>query len=87
MAFVPFRLGLAKNMVSSVLLKGVIQFFPAVVKVIFTTYVFQATVLKFGDLLAGWKLATNAKFEHSISNIMPARPKKYRNMGNEYHYN
>ena len=79
MAFVPFRLGLAKNMVSSVLLKGVIQFFHAVVKVVFTTYVFQATVLKFGDLLAGWKLATN--FEHSISNIMPARPKKIQKHG------
>ena len=23
--------------------------------------------LKFGDLLGGWKLATNAKFQHNIS--------------------
>ena len=25
-------------------------------------FIFQATVLKFGDLLAGWKLATTTKF-------------------------
>ena len=25
-------------------------------------FIFQDTVLKFGDLLAGWQLATNAKF-------------------------
>ena len=25
-------------------------------------FIFQATVLKFGDLLAGWKLVTNAQY-------------------------
>ena len=34
-----------------------------------------------GDLLAGSKLATNAKFEHSICKIMPVRQKKHRNIG------
>ena len=41
---------------------------------------FQATVLKNGSLLGGWKLATKAKFLHSISKIMPAMPKKYWDM-------
>ena len=45
-------------------------------------FVFQATVLKFCDLLAVWKLATDAKFQHNISEIMPARPKKHKDMGN-----
>ena len=27
---------------------------------------FQARVLEFGDLLMGWKLATNAKLHHNI---------------------
>ena len=31
--------------------------------------------LKFGDLLAGWKLATIAKFQLNISKIMPASAK------------
>ena len=38
-------------------------------------FVFQPTVLKFGDLLGGWKLATNTKFHVGISKIMPAMPK------------
>ena len=49
-------------------------------------FIFQATVLKFGDLLAGWKLATNTKFQLNISKITSARPKKHRDMGCEYHY-
>ena len=32
----------------------------------------SSTVLKFGDLLGGWKLATNVKFQ---LNYMPIRPK------------
>ena len=43
---------------------------------------FQATVL--GYLLEGWKLATNAKFQHNISQITPARPQKHRYIGHEY---
>ena len=39
-------------------------------------FIFKATVLKICDLLAVWKLATNAKFQHNISEIMPATPKK-----------
>ena len=50
------------------------------------SFIFQATVLKFGDLLWGWKLATNTKFQHNISKITSARPKKHRDMGCEYHY-
>ena len=49
---------------------------------------FQATVLTFGDLLAGWQLATKAKFQHNISIVMPAR-QKYTgtiNMGCECHF-
>ena len=38
-------------------------------------------VLKFGDLLQGWKFAINAKFKHSISKITQARPKEHRDMG------
>ena len=37
---------------------------------------FQATVLKFDDLLGGLKFATNAKFQQNIPKFMPARPKK-----------
>ena len=37
--------------------------------------IFQATVLQIGDLLWGWKLATNAKFQCNISKITPARAK------------
>ena len=48
---------------------------------------FQATVLKFSDLLGGWKLATNAKFQLNISKITPAMPKKHGDMGCECHYN
>ena len=32
-------------------------------------------LLKFADLLAGWKLVTNAKFQLNISKITPTRPK------------
>ena len=35
----------------------------------------HATILKFGDLLEGEKLATNAKFQHNIFKITPVRPK------------
>ena len=38
------------------------------------------------DLLEGWKLATNAKFQHNISSIKPARSKKHRDMRRKYHY-
>ena len=34
-------------------------------------FIFSATVLRFSDLLAGWKLAINAKFQLNISDIMP----------------
>ena len=37
--------------------------------------IFQTSVLKFGDLLGGWKLATNAKLQLNISQIMVAEPK------------
>ena len=50
-------------------------------------FIFQATVLKFGDLFGGWKLAKNANFQHNICKIMAARPKKYRDMRCEYDYN
>ena len=42
---------------------------------------FQATVLKFGDSLQVWKLATNTQFQHNISKIMPPRPKNTRTWG------
>ena len=32
-------------------------------------FIFHATVLKFVDVLAGWKLATNAKVQHNIFKI------------------
>ena len=35
-------------------------------------FIFQTTVLNFGDLLEGWRLATNAKFQLNISKTMPA---------------
>ena len=47
-------------------------------------FIYQVRILKFGDLLGKWKFATNAKFHHNVSKIMPARPKK--NMGCEYQY-
>ena len=47
---------------------------------------FQATDLKFDDLLGGLKFATNAKFQQNIPKIMPARPKK-RDKGCEYDCN
>ena len=39
-------------------------------------FIFPSSVLKFGDLLGEWNLATNAIFQHNISKIMPAWPKK-----------
>ena len=49
---------------------------------------YLSNFFKFGDLLVGWNLATNAKFQLSNSNIMPARPKiTTLDMGSEYHYN
>ena len=33
------------------------------------------------DLLAGWKLIINAKFQHSISKITPTRPKNLGTWG------
>ena len=39
------------------------------------------TVLKYSDLLRGWKLAVNAKFQPNISKIMPAGPKKTQGYG------
>ena len=50
--------------------------FQATVSTLKEIFIFQATNSKFGDLLAGWKLDTNAKFQLNISKIMPARPKK-----------
>ena len=38
------------------------------------------------DLLGGWKLATNAKFQLNTSKITPVRAKKHRDMGCEYHH-
>ena len=29
----------------------------------------------------GWKLATNAKFQHNVSKNMPASQKEHRNIG------
>ena len=49
-------------------------------------WIFQAAILKCGYVLEIGMLATNAKFQLNISIIMPARPKKHRNMGCEYHY-
>ena len=51
----------------------------------FYKVIFQATVLKFVDLLGGCKVATNAKFQLNISKMMPARPKNTGDMGCEYH--
>ena len=42
---------------------------------------FQATVLKFCDLLAVWKLPTNANYQHNISKIRPAMPKNIKIAG------
>ena len=39
------------------------------------------------DLLRVSKLSTNAKFQHSISKVMPGRPKQPPGHGFEYHYN
>ena len=38
-------------------------------------FIFQATVLKLGDLLTGWQLKTSAKFQQNISKIMPVDQK------------
>ena len=34
-----------------------------------------------GELLAGWKLAIIGKFQHNISKLTQARPKKHRDTG------
>ena len=44
-------------------------------------FIFQATFLKFCDLLEEWKFATNAKFQHNISETMPARQKNPETWG------
>ena len=44
-------------------------------------FIFQATVLKFGDLLRGWKLATDENFQLNISNVTPSRPKNTGSCG------
>ena len=46
-------------------------------------FIFRARVLQFADLLQGWKLETNTKFQLNISKIMPARQKK--TLEHEYH--
>ena len=38
-------------------------------------FIFQATDREFCDLLAVWKLATKAIFQHIFSKIMPSRSK------------
>ena len=38
-------------------------------------FIFQPTIFRFGDLLAVWKLPTDAKFFINIYKIMPVRPK------------
>ena len=48
-------------------------------------FIFQVTVLKFNDLLAGCKLTKNTKFQHSMSKITPARTKKSQGHGCDYH--
>ena len=52
------------------------------------------TILKYSDLLRGWKLAVNAKFQHNISQNYAISPKlcqlgqkKHKDMDCEYHYN
>ena len=45
----------------------------------------KATVLKFGDLLGGWKLLKNEKFQHNILKMTPGRQKK-TTWTWEYHY-
>ena len=49
-------------------------------------FFFEATVLKCVELLGGWKLVTNLKFQHNASNIMPARAKNTGTWGVEYRY-
>ena len=43
-------------------------------------FIFQATVLKFGNLL-GMELGSKCKITAQYLQISPARPKKHRNMG------
>ena len=38
-------------------------------------FIFQATVLKIGDFLVVWNLATNTKFQLNILKIRPVRHK------------
>ena len=49
------------------------------------TFIFQAPVVKLGDLLREKKLATNANIQRNISIIMPAGPKD-KGHGDEYHF-
>ena len=44
-------------------------------------FYFQATVLKFCDLLRGWKSPVDTKFQHNIFKFKKARPKKHRTWG------
>ena len=44
-------------------------------------FIFQATVLKFRDLLGGWKLAQVQNFSSNISKIMPVRQKNPQGHG------
>ena len=48
-------------------------------------FILEVTVLKFGDLLGEWMLATNVKFQYNISKNTPAR-QKTQGMGCEYHH-
>ena len=43
-------------------------------------FIIQARILKFIDLIKVRKLATDVKFQFNFSKIMPARPKKHRDM-------
>ena len=50
-------------------------------KYIENIFIFQTKVLRFGDVLGGWKLAIHSKFQYNICKIMPDMPKKHRGMG------
>ena len=48
-------------------------------------FIFQTTYFKFGNLLAGWRLVINAKFQHNISKVSYAsQAKKTQGQGCEY---
>ena len=44
---------------------------------------------EFSNFMANWRYKSYGKIQNfsSISKIIPARPKKHRYMGCEYHYN